>query len=150
MRTSGEAGEGLAEEAGPKRYNMRNPGVKRIMQEVKELQENDSDGSDFVTEALENNIFEWHFTIRGPPDTPFDGGVYHGRIILPFEYPFKPPSFMMLTPNGRWEVGSAPPPPRVRPSARPVPALFLLRFSGTAPALFPRPPTPALPPVAGP
>lgn len=32
------------------------------------------------------------------------GGIYHGRILLPAEYPFKPPSFMMLTPNGRFET----------------------------------------------
>jgi hypothetical protein len=30
--------------------------------------------------------------------------VYHGRILLPTEYPFKPPSFMLLTPSGRFET----------------------------------------------
>lgn len=45
----------------------------------------------------QDNLFEWHFTIRGPPGTDFDGGVYHGRIILPPEYPMKPPSIVMLT-----------------------------------------------------
>lgn len=33
------------------------------------------------------------------------GGLYHGRILLPAEYPFKPPAFLMLTPNGRFETG---------------------------------------------
>eukprot|EP00729_Bicosta_minor_P019205 gene19205-16842_t len=32
-------------------------------------------------------------------------GRYHGRIILPVEYPMKPPNIVMLTPNGRFEVG---------------------------------------------
>ncbi|XP_027930656.1 ubiquitin-conjugating enzyme E2 32-like isoform X2 [Vigna unguiculata] len=50
------------------------------------------------------NIFEWQFAIRGPRDTEFEGGIYHGRIQLPSEYPFKPPSFMLLTPNGRFET----------------------------------------------
>lgn len=131
---------------------------------------------------VQNDIFEWHFVIRGPRDTEFDvgrvcggggggavmprwyrpgmcawclrlvtefspslyfalltvprshvstptrththvrqaagpanaalgrcahtqGGIYHGRILLPAEYPFKPPAFMMLTPNGRFETG---------------------------------------------
>ena len=48
---------------------------------------------------------QWHFTIRGPPGTAFDGGRYHGRITLPPEYPFKPPSIALLTPSGRFEVG---------------------------------------------
>ncbi|KAH7291667.1 hypothetical protein KP509_29G027700 [Ceratopteris richardii] len=51
---------------------------------------------------LEDNIFEWQFAIRGPPDSEFEGGIYHGRIQLPPEYPFKPPSFMLLTLNGRF------------------------------------------------
>ncbi|KAF3844196.1 hypothetical protein F7725_013537 [Dissostichus mawsoni] len=37
-----------------------------------------------------DNLFEWHFSVRGPPDSDFDGGVYHGRIVLPPEYPMKP------------------------------------------------------------
>lgn len=66
------------------------------------MQSNPSD--DFMSYPLEENIFEWQFAIRGPPDTEFEGGIYHGRIQLPSEYPFKPPSFMLLTPNGRFET----------------------------------------------
>ncbi|XP_038988814.1 ubiquitin-conjugating enzyme E2 32-like [Phoenix dactylifera] len=84
------------------RYNRRNPAVKRILQELKEMQSNPSD--DFMSLPLEENIFEWQFAIRGPRDTEFEGGIYHGRIQLPAEYPFKPPAFMMLTPNGRFET----------------------------------------------
>ncbi|RYR12763.1 hypothetical protein Ahy_B04g070134 isoform A [Arachis hypogaea] len=84
------------------KYNMKNPAVKRILQEVKEMQSNPSD--DFTSLPLEENIFEWQFAIRGPRDTEFEGAVYHGRIQLPSEYPFKPPSFMLLTPNGRFET----------------------------------------------
>ncbi|KAH7573483.1 hypothetical protein ACOSP7_007178 [Xanthoceras sorbifolium] len=84
------------------KYNMKNPAVKRIMQEVKEMQSNPSD--DFMSLPLEDNLFEWQFAIKGPRDTEFEGGIYHGRIQLPAEYPFKPPSFMLLTPNGRFET----------------------------------------------
>ncbi|XP_042510198.1 ubiquitin-conjugating enzyme E2 32-like [Macadamia integrifolia] len=84
------------------RYNLKNPAVKRILQEVKEMQANPSD--DFMSLPLEENIFEWQFAIRGPCDTEFEGGIYHGRIQLPADYPFQPPAFMMLTPNGRFET----------------------------------------------
>ncbi|XP_061349184.1 ubiquitin-conjugating enzyme E2 32 [Gastrolobium bilobum] len=84
------------------KYNLKNPAVKRILQEGKEMQSNPSD--DFMSLPLEENIFEWQFAIRGPRDTEFEGGIYHGRIQLPAEYPFKPPSFMLLTPNGRFET----------------------------------------------
>ena len=30
------------------------------------------------------------------------GGVYHGRILVPADYPMKPPDIIVLTPNGRF------------------------------------------------
>ncbi|KAF9317813.1 hypothetical protein BG003_000279 [Podila horticola] len=72
----------------PAQYNKKSSAVKRIMQEAREL----------------SDIFEWHFTLRGPEDTEFEGGLYHGRILLPNNYPFAPPSLMFLTPNGRFEL----------------------------------------------
>ena len=77
--------------------------VKRIMSEAKELQE--CPAADFVAAPLDDNLFEWHFTLRGVAGTAFEGGRYHGRIMLPPEYPFKPPSIFLLTPNGRFETG---------------------------------------------
>lgn len=85
------------------KYNKNNPSVKRIMQEVREMRKQQS--SQFHAAPLEDDLFEWHFTIRGPRETPFAGGIYHGRILLPAEYPFKPPNIILLTPNGRFEVG---------------------------------------------
>lgn len=84
------------------RYNLKSPAVKRLMKEAAELK----DPTDhYHAQPLEDNLFEWHFTVRGPPDSDFDGGVYHGRIVLPPEYPMKPPSIILLTANGRFEVG---------------------------------------------
>lgn len=50
----------------------------------------------------EKNILNWHYIVRGPPDTPYAGGEYHGMIMFPPEYPFKPPGIKMLTPSGRF------------------------------------------------
>jgi len=77
--------------------------VKRLLREVKEMELEKN--SQYCAAPLDDNLFEWHFTIRGTSDTDFEGGVYHGRIILPADYPFKPPNFVLLTPNGRFEIG---------------------------------------------
>ena len=68
--------------------------------------------SEYFAAPLEDNLFEWHFTVRGPEDTDFQvssgylkihyincvqGGIYHGRIIVPAEYPMKPPDIIFLT-----------------------------------------------------
>ena len=68
--------------------------VKRLMREAQELAEATYD---YYAQPLSDNLFEWHFTVRGPADTEFDGGIYHGRIVLPPDYPMKPPNIIVLT-----------------------------------------------------
>ena len=53
---------------------------------------------------LENNLLEWRFVLQGPHDSPYEGGMYQGRLRFPDDYPFKPPSIFMVTPNGRFET----------------------------------------------
>lgn len=83
------------------KYNVKSPGIKRLMREAVELAEPTDEYSAY---PLEDNLFEWHFTVRGPPNTEFEEGIYHGRIILPTQYPMKPPDIILLTPNGRFEI----------------------------------------------
>lgn len=78
--------------------------LSRILREYREIQKEPS--SYWCAFPINmDEPYEWHFTIRGPVGTEFEGGMYHGRIILPHSYPFSPPSLMMLTGNGRFEVG---------------------------------------------
>ncbi|CAL2032666.1 unnamed protein product [Caenorhabditis brenneri] len=82
-------------------YNTKNAGVRRLMQEAKELR---NPTEMYHAQPIEDNLFEWHFTIRGTLGTDFEGGIYHGRIIFPADYPMKPPNLILLTPNGRFEL----------------------------------------------
>ncbi|KAF8201498.1 non-canonical ubiquitin conjugating enzyme 1 [Pholiota molesta] len=84
--------------------NKNNSAVKRIMQEARELANDPC--TDYSAAPLEDDIFEWHCTLRGSGGTEFEGGLYHFRILLPAEYPFRPPSIMILTPNGRFELNT--------------------------------------------
>jgi ubiquitin-conjugating enzyme E2 J1 len=84
-------------------FSTKNTTIKRILKEASELSTKPS--ADFVANPLEADLFEWHFTLKGPPaPSPFENGIYHGRIVLPAAYPMKPPSFRFLTPTGRFEV----------------------------------------------
>lgn len=64
------------------------------MREACELKE---PTEEYWAHPLDDNLFEWHFTVQGPPATDFEGGVYHGRILLPAEYPMKPPNIILIT-----------------------------------------------------
>lgn len=66
-----------------------------------------SDPIPYVTaEPVPSNILEWHYVVKGPEQTPYDGGYYHGKIIFPREFPFKPPTIYMITPNGRFKTNT--------------------------------------------
>ncbi|KAL3111164.1 hypothetical protein niasHT_018038 [Heterodera trifolii] len=102
--TTDEDGAGPVEEFSPpttEQLNMRCTGVKRLLKEAAELRHANEM---FCARPMEDNLFEWHFSVCGPPDSPYAGVVYHGRIVLPADYPMKPPNLILMTPNGRFET----------------------------------------------
>jgi ubiquitin-protein ligase len=52
---------------------------------------------------LVTNLRHWHFTFQGCG--VYENGLYHGRIILPKDYPASPPRVQMWTPSGRFKSG---------------------------------------------
>lgn len=82
------------------------PSVKRLMREAKQMRDQYEKNGDIQAAPLGDgdNLFDWHFTLRGPDDSPFEEGIYHGRLLFPPQYPMKPPEIFLLTPNGRFET----------------------------------------------
>ncbi|KAJ1959818.1 Ubiquitin-conjugating enzyme E2 6 [Dipsacomyces acuminosporus] len=77
---------------------------KRLSKEYLAMQRNPTP---FITaKPLESNILEWHYVLRGPPDTPYAGGEYHGKLKFPSDYPYKPPAIQMITPSGRFQTNT--------------------------------------------
>ena len=82
------------------------PSVKRLLREAKQLAKSYDKNGDIAAAPVGDgdNLFEWRFTIRGPDDSVFEDGIYHGRLVFPPQYPMKPPDIFLLTPNGRFET----------------------------------------------
>jgi ubiquitin-conjugating enzyme E2 J1 len=74
---------------------MSNLNMQRIMKEKKELETNPP--SQFLLYPMEDDVFEWHFTLLGTEDSDYAGGLYHGRILLPKNYPLSPPDLIFMT-----------------------------------------------------
>ena len=70
---------------------------KRIRKEIKYL--NQFPISNCSAEPItEDNIFIWNAKIKGPKDSPYEGGVFSITIDFPVDYPFKPPRCRFNTP----------------------------------------------------
>ncbi|KAL7462770.1 hypothetical protein ACHAXS_003269 [Conticribra weissflogii] len=88
--------------------------TKRLTRELHALTKNPLTSPRITATPHESNILEWHYVLEGPspcpsspthdPSSPYTGGIYHGKLIFPREYPYKPPSVIMLTPNGRFKT----------------------------------------------
>lgn len=76
--------------------------TKRLLGDIKLIKKNPDDHFDVFPD--EKDLLTWYFLLKGPEDSQYKGGYYIGKIMHSPEYPFKPPDFMMLTPNGRFEI----------------------------------------------
>eukprot|EP00287_Rhodomonas_sp_CCMP768_P031699 CAMPEP_0202836294 /NCGR_PEP_ID=MMETSP1389-20130828/40644_1 /ASSEMBLY_ACC=CAM_ASM_000865 /TAXON_ID=302021 /ORGANISM="Rhodomonas sp., Strain CCMP768" /LENGTH=176 /DNA_ID=CAMNT_0049512039 /DNA_START=116 /DNA_END=643 /DNA_ORIENTATION=+ len=77
--------------------------LKRIHGEVQALKRDPPDF--FRAMPLDSDLLDWHFVLLGVKGSAFEGGLYHGRILLDEDYPMKPPRLLFLTESGRFEVG---------------------------------------------
>lgn len=69
----------------------------------KEKADNKIPGEFFYVQPLDGDMYTWHFTIRGVPGSPYETGLYHGRFILPKDYPLNPPDIYFANASGRYQ-----------------------------------------------
>ena len=76
---------------------MRNSALIRLNKEYEFFTKDPAEN--YNAYPIKDDLFTWHFTIRGLDETEFENGLYHGIIKLPTAYPYKPPSIMFLNVN---------------------------------------------------
>lgn len=71
---------------------------KRLQVELSQIQRNlVSDDVVYVGPKSDDNIFNWEASIKGPIQTPYQGGNFVIEIKFPTDYPFKPPKVLFKT-----------------------------------------------------
>lgn len=70
--------------------------LKRIRKELEELRRDPPEGC--TAEPIsDEDLFKWAGTIEGPPDTPYEGGVFQVNITFPAEYAVRAPKVIFVT-----------------------------------------------------
>jgi len=81
---------------------MKAQALSRLQKEYARILREPVEG--IAARPLETDILTWHYVFRGPKDTPFEGGIYHGKIVFPPSYPYAPPGIHIMTPNGCFDT----------------------------------------------
>ena len=58
--------------------------IRRLNKELESFIKDPS--PEYTASPIKDDLYCWHFTIRGPSDTSFENGIYHGVIKLPYSY----------------------------------------------------------------
>lgn len=78
--------------------------LKRISKEILMYKKDNFKFPNLFLRYKEDDLLKWYFIVYDLKETVFENGVYFGKIILPNEYPLRPPDFIFVTPNGRFQT----------------------------------------------
>jgi ubiquitin-protein ligase len=70
---------------------------RRVNKEIKDFEKPDASGSDISVKSIPGEKFHFKGHLKGPSDTPYEGGSFVVDIVLPTEYPFMPPKMKFDT-----------------------------------------------------
>ncbi|KAK2155165.1 hypothetical protein LSH36_247g03151 [Paralvinella palmiformis] len=77
---------------------MANIAIQRIKREFKEVVKSEEVAKcNIRVEPKNDNFTELRGEIQGPPETPYEGGMYILDIKIPETYPFNPPKVQFVT-----------------------------------------------------
>ena len=69
---------------------------RRIKKELEDIEKNPIEGC-HASLLKPDDLYHWKADISGPPNSPYEGGVFILKIDLPKEYPLKPPICRFVT-----------------------------------------------------
>eukprot|EP01084_Bolivina_argentea_P190298 327072_1 len=71
-------------------FCVKNPAARRLLTELKQLKSNLPNGCVADAYPQSNDILTWNAYIKGPLNSPYEGGTFIFKIIYSTNYPFQP------------------------------------------------------------
>jgi len=68
---------------------------RRIQKELRDLESNPIEG--ITAEPVGDDLFHWSGSVRGPSNTPYEGGTFYIDITFPDDYPDHGPAIIFTT-----------------------------------------------------
>ncbi|KAJ2323365.1 E2 ubiquitin-protein ligase peroxin 4, partial [Coemansia sp. RSA 2673] len=66
--------------------------VRRLLKELQDTQNDPSEEIVSLAPVDDESILRWRAVLRGPRDSPYEGGCFELRIDVPEQYPIRPPT----------------------------------------------------------
>lgn len=76
---------------------MANIATQRIQRELAEVTAKNDGRNVIVVESLNDSLVDLRGRISGPPETPYEGGIFDLEVKIPETYPFNPPKVRFIT-----------------------------------------------------
>ena len=70
--------------------------MRRVQKELGDIAK-DTESQIFAEPGNNQDLLHLRATFPGPRDTPYEGGTYIVDVVIPNDYPFKPPVMKFLT-----------------------------------------------------
>ncbi|KDD74859.1 ubiquitin-conjugating enzyme [Helicosporidium sp. ATCC 50920] len=81
----------------------------RLFKELKEISRSSGSSTGIELVPDETNVFIWRAELKGPKETPYEGGTFVLDVKVPEQYPLIPPSLRFRTrifhPNIHFKTG---------------------------------------------
>lgn len=62
-----------------------------LLKDYKRIQENPNEY--YSVGLVDGDVYTWEVLIFGPRATPYENGIFKGRMVFPIDYPGSPPKF---------------------------------------------------------
>lgn len=69
--------------------------IRRLHKEFNNIKKNPSENC--TARPINDDYYNWEGNIFGPTESPYEGGLFKLSIIIPKEYPLKPPKIKFIT-----------------------------------------------------